>query len=677
MPNRLIDQTSPYLLQHAHNPVDWRPWGEEALRKAGEEDKPIFLSIGYSACHWCHVMERESFEDEATAAVLNRDFVSVKVDREERPDLDGIYMQAVVAMTGHGGWPMSVFLTADGSPFYGGTYFPPEPRSGMPSFRQVLEQVIKAYRERRGQVDEAALSLVAILDRDARAGRGELGARLAPLARDALMASRDSVNGGWGGAPKFPQPMALDFLLRLYTRRPDPVVLGFVRKTLDKMARGGIYDHLGGGFHRYATDGVWLVPHFEKMLYDNSQLARVYLRAWQVTREPAHRRVAEETLDYVSREMTGPEGGFYSTQDADSEGEEGKFFVWEREEIEAALGDGAELFARVYGVTPTGNFEGRNILHMPVELDVAAHKAGMRTHDLSERLHAARKRLFEIRETRIKPGRDEKVLTSWNALMLGAFAEAGRTLGERRYTEAARRNARFLLSELRNGEGRLFRTWRDGRASLNGYLEDYSFLVDALLTLYEGTFETEWFAAARDLAEIMLKRFVDPAGGFFDVSDDHERLIARPKGLQDNALPSGGSVAALGLLRLAAFTGDQSYASAAEGALRQLAGMMDKYPTGFAQWLCALDFHLDGAREIAIIGVPEAEDARGLLDVVFGEFRPNQVVAAGPPSDISPVPLLSGRPMLNGATAYVCRNFACNMPVTDPEDLRLQLAEGA
>jgi uncharacterized protein YyaL (SSP411 family) len=685
MANRLINETSPYLLQHAHNPVDWHAWGEEALGKAKAEGKPIFLSIGYAACHWCHVMERESFEDAATAEVMNRNFVSIKVDREERPDLDDIYMSAVVGLTGHGGWPMSVFLTPDGVPFYGGTYYPPTPRHGMPAFRQILEAVAEAWRERRDQVERQGGQVLEAIRRNELLGGalqgGDAGAPLdaqvATAAAHTLERSFDWENGGWGQAPKFPQPMALDFLLRYHAGTGNPQALKMAERTLQKMARGGIYDQLGGGFARYSTDEIWLVPHFEKMLYDNSQLARVYLHAYQVTGNAFYRRVVEEALDYVAREMTDPGGGFYSTQDADSEGEEGKFFVWRPDEIRAALSDDAPLFMEAYGVTERGNFEGKNILSAVLDLDVLAHRHRLSVAEVEQRLAAARAKLFAVREGRVKPGRDEKVLTAWNGLMLAAFAEAARALDRADYRQAAQRNADFLLRELRTPEGRLLRTWKEGRAHLNGYLEDYAYVIDGLLTLYESDFDARWFEAARALADTMIAHFEDPAGGFFDTSDDHEALVTRPKSVQDNAVPSGNALAALDLLRLGALTGEGRYTDLAEAALRLVQPLLARNPVFFAQWLSALDFAVSAPREVALIGDPAAADTRALLQVVYGPFRPHQVVALARPGEASPVPLLADRPALDGrATVYVCQNFACRMPVTEPAALEAQLKAG-
>ena len=681
-PNRLIDETSPYLLQHADNPVDWYPWGEEALHLAREAGKPIFMSIGYSACHWCHVMAHESFEDERVAAILNAHFVSIKVDREERPDLDRIYMSAVQTMTGSGGWPMSVFLTPEGTPFYGGTYFPPTPRHGLPSFAQILHAVVDAWRNRRGELEAAGQKLVDAIRQQGQAdaspssGRTDLDRSTLHAAFGALQRRFDQAHGGWGQAPKFPQPMALEFLLRYHRLTAETGALDMAVQTLKAMARGGMYDQLGGGFHRYSVDDQWLVPHFEKMLYDNAQLARVYLHTWQVTGNAFFRTITQEILDYVVREMTGPAGGFYSTQDADSEGEEGKFFVWTPEEFHALLGDEADAFMAAYGVTPAGNFEGKNILEFVGDLE--QHSA----------LVEARRKLHAIREERVHPGRDEKVLTSWNGLMLAAFAEAARALnrddGSRAlaasYRQVAERNADFLLREVRQENGRLLHSWKDGDARLNGYLEDYSYLIEGLLELYQTTFEPRWFVAAQELAETMIDRFQSPDGGFFDTSDDHEALITRPRDLQDNATPSGGAMAATGLLKLAGLTSDPHPVDIAHQALAQVQpaageGLLSQHPLAFSQWLQALSFSLAQPREIAIAGDPDAAGTQALLRVVREGYRPFQVVALGAPRpEGAEVPLLQDRGLVEGqAAAYVCRNSTCQAPVVEPQRLQALL----
>ena len=673
MTNRLADEASPYLRQHADNPVDWYPWGEEALRAAREADKPILLSIGYAACHWCHVMTHESFEDPATAAQMNRDFINVKVDREERPDLDSIYMGAVVAMTGQGGWPMTVALTPDGKPFFGGTYFPPTPRYGMPAFRQVLTSLADAWRDRRADVEGSAADVAAHLRQTTLAaalgGGGALDADLLDQALNALLRSFDARLGGFGGAPKFPPSMTLEFLLHITAQRGDSMALHMAERTLEAMAHGGLYDQIGGGFARYSTDDRWLVPHFEKMLYDNALLARVYSHAWQITGKPLYRRVVEETLDFVAREMRHAGGGFSSSYDADSEGEEGKFYVWTAAEIRAALGDNAERFMAAYGVSEAGNWEGRNILNVAGGVD-EEQLAG---------LAEARQKLFDIRARRVSPGLDDKTLTAWNGLMLAAFADAGRALGRSDYIAVATANAGFLRARMRRDDGRLWRAWQPGLGDapgrFNAYLEDYACLADGLLALYAATFEPRWFAWARELAEAMLAHFSDPAGGFFDTSDDHEELLHRPKDVQDNATPSGNSMAAHVLLRLGLLTGEGRYWDAAEGVISGLYTAMARYPSAFAHWLGAAAFILGEPLEVAIVGDPAAADARALLDVVLGRYRPDLVVAAGEGEAAAVVPLLAGRERLDDrAAAYVCRRFVCQQPVSESDALASQLA---
>lgn len=667
MPNRLAHETSPYLLQHKDNPVDWYPWGPEALARARAEDKPIFLSIGYAACHWCHVMEHESFEDPATAQVMNDLYVNIKVDREERPDLDSIYMNAVVALTGQGGWPMSVFLTPEGEPFFGGTYFPPAPRHNLPAFTQVLLGVHDAWRNRREAVSANAREVAQHVRQSLAAPATGAGLptrdELAEAVK-ALWRSFDWRHHGWGSAPKFPQPMAIEFCLRYHALTGERTPLEMATKTLHAMARGGMYDQLGGGFHRYSVDAHWLVPHFEKMLYDNAQLARVYLHAWQATGEPEFRRVTEEVLDYIQREMTDPAGGFYATTDADSEGEEGKFFVWSVAEIDAVLGPEAAFFKQTYGVTAGGNFEGHNILFLTDAPEAAAQA---RLRPLREKLRAARAQ-------RVPPGLDDKVLAAWNGLMLAAFAEAGAALGRADYQATARRNADFLLGAMRGPEGRLWRSWRGGEARLNGYLEDHTHVAEGLLALYEATFEEADFLAAQALMETVITHFGDPAGGFFDTSDDHEALMVRPKDTQDNATPSGNAVAAGVLLKLAALTGEARYQTLAERALGGVAPLLARYPTGFGQWLTAAAFLLAEPREIAVVGDPAAPATQALLATARAGYRPFQVLALRRPAADTALPLLAGRGQLAGQpTAYVCVNFACQLPVTDPDALRAQL----
>ena len=592
MPNRLINETSPYLLQHANNPVDWYPWSEDAFARARAEDKPVFLSVGYSACHWCHVMAHESFENEETARLMNNGFINIKVDREERPDVDSIYMQAVQAQTGRGGWPMSVFLTPEGKPFFGGTYFPPVDSHSMPGFPRVLQAIIEAYRDRRNDVVNSADQLVAHLSSGLMTSQGQepLTSEVLSRAFDGLDSEMDKEHGGIGAAPKFPQPMTLEFLLRYYARSSRTEALAMVDLTLEKMAHGGIYDQLGGGFHRYSTDPFWLVPHFEKMLYDNALLSRLYLHAYQITGSRQYKRIVEETLDYVLREMTSPEGGFYSSQDADSEGEEGKYFVWTPREIGEILGkEQAVLFSRYYGVTHQGNFDGRNILHIHDSAEAAAAELGISEEQLATSVDNARAKLLERRIER----RDDKVLTAWNGMMLRSFAEAAAVLNRDDYLQASLANAEFLLSALRSPQGRGLRSFKDGKAVLKGYLDDYANLADGLIALHEATLDLRWLNEARSLADGMLDLFWDPKeAAFYDTGSDHEKLIIRPSHLFDNAEPSGSAVASDVLLRLAVLTGNTEYRNRAATMLRSLRMVMSRAPMGFGHWLCALDFYL-------------------------------------------------------------------------------------
>jgi uncharacterized protein YyaL (SSP411 family) len=673
MANRLAAETSPYLLQHAENPVDWYPWGREAQDRARAEDMPILLSVGYSACHWCHMMERESFENADTAAFMSANFVCIKVDREERPDVDAIYMEAVQAFTGQGGWPMTVFLDPAGVPFYGGTYFPPDEGHGMPSFRMVMEAVLDAYRGQRDEIRERAATMVGRLE-----ALAQIEASTAPDAAAlseavaTLLSHADPTNGGFGRAPKFPPASSLELLM---TRQ---VGLDHVERTLDAMLAGGIYDQVGGGFARYAVDSIWLVPHFEKMLYDNGLLARAYLHGWQVLGHERYRRVCEETLDWLLREMRGPEGGFYSALDADSEGVEGKFYVWTPAEIEAVLDAAAfdptgdlggkgrpppDAILAYYGVTEAGNFEGKNILHLA---DGAAAPA-------PPGLDAARAALLAARAERVWPGLDDKRLASWNALAIAAFAEAGSVFGREDYLAAAIDCAEFVLGTMRDPEtGHLLRTYKDGRAHLNAYLEDHAFMVEALLVLYESTFDPRWFTEARTLAEAMIARFGDgDRGGFFTTSSDHEGLIARRKEVGDHPIPAGQSAAALGLLRLAALSGERAYANRAAGVFALFGEPAVSHPDSFAHLLRALDFHLAPTREVALTGT----DLTGFEAVVRSAFRPNVVVAGGPAGTVEP-PLLDSRTEVgNEPAAYVCEGFTCRLPVTDPDALRRELAD--
>ena len=681
--NRLVNETSPYLRQHAANPVDWYPWSDEALKRARAEDKPILLSVGYSACHWCHVMAHESFEDEATAQLMNELYVNIKVDREERPDLDDVYMQAVQALSrGHGGWPMTVFLLPDGRPFYGGTYFPPEPRGGMPSFQQVLLAVSDAYRNRRDEMEKAAGDLTQTLQRDVLGIGGlasDLNADLLDAAYDNIARGFDRVHGGYGGAPKFPQPMNLEFLLRAYARTGDQAALDHLTFSLKQMARGGIYDQIGGCFHRYSVDAVWLVPHFEKMLYDNAQLSRVYLHAWQATDDVFFKTIAEEIYDNILREMTAPEGGFYSTTDADSEGEEGKFFVWSKSELEMLLGADAPIAIEYWGVTARGNFEGHNILYVPNEDAVAAEHLGLSVEELHTRLAEIKHRLYAARTQRVAPGLDDKILTSWNGLMLASLSEAARVFKRADYYNAAVRCGEFLLNTMSSPNGRLLRTYRDGHAKLDGYLEDYAALIDAFLELYQTTFDERWFDQARSLADVALARFRATDGGFYDTSDEHESLIARPRSLQDNATPAGSSLITRGLIELTAYTGNADYADAAHNTLRLLTAAMREYPQAFGEALNAVDMIVGGVAEVAIVGAQDNPATQALLEVTQSSYRPNLIRALAPAnvSGEANIPLLSYRVMRGGMpTVYVCRNFACQMPVTTPQEVERLLEEG-
>ncbi len=676
--NRLAQETSPYLLQHAHNPVDWYPWGPEALERAHTEDRPILLSIGYAACHWCHVMERESFEDAATASLMNEHFVSIKVDREERPDLDSIYMDAVQAMNGHGGWPLTAFLTPDGEPFYAGTYYPPEPRHGMPAFRQVLTGIAEAWRSRR---DEVTLQGSRIVEHIARAAsltatEDPLTPDIAVAATEVLRRSFDERWGGFGGAPKFPQPMALEFLLRR-SLRGTPDASEMVSITLDRMAGGGIYDHLGGGFARYATDAAWLVPHFEKMLYDNAQLLRLYTRAWQTSRTDARSTVAIETADYLLREMQHPDGGFSSSQDADSEGVEGRFFTWTWDELTDHVG---EHVAACLGAGPEGNWEGTNVLWRPFPPRTYAAEHGLDPDELEARVEEARRLLFEVRHSRVHPGTDDKILAAWNGLTIDALAEAGRAFDDASYVEAAERGASFVLTHLRDDRGRLHRSWRNGVVGPPGFADDHALMGSACLTLYETTGDVRWFVEARALADELLRLFHDEErGGFFQTGTDAEPLVLRPKDLYDNAVPGGNSAAAALLLRLALFTGDAHYERAAVAALKLVQEAMGQAPTGFGLALCALDLHLGPAREVAVVGALDDPLTRALVRAVTAErWLPNVVVATGAPGggDDETVPLLRDRAPVDGrAAAYVCEGFACRLPVTSVRDLVAQLTE--
>ncbi len=678
--NRLAAETSPYLQQHAHNPVDWYPWGDEALQAARDHDKPILLSIGYSACHWCHVMERESFEDESTAALMNEHFVCIKVDREERPDLDSIYMQAVQMLTGSGGWPLTVFLRPDGVPFFGGTYFPPEDRYGMSGFKTVLRALADAYETRREDIDRSAGQLLTYLRKSTEVpGRaGELSTEIFDEAFKSIAKTFDAKLGGFGRAPKFPAGMVMDFLLRHHARTGRPDALYMVEFSLEKMAAGGIYDQIAGGFARYSVDDKWLVPHFEKMLYDNAILARVYTDTWRITGKPLYRRVAEETLDWVLREMRSEEGAFYSALDADSEGEEGKFYVWTPDEVTTILGDNdGRLFNSYYDITKAGNFEGHNIPNVPRDLETVARIEGVTPDALRDVIARGRVALYEARIKRVWPGLDDKSLAAWNGLMLRAFAEAAIAFDRDDYLEAARSNAAFLLSAMRR-DGLLLRTWKAGEAKLNAYLEDYAYVIEGLLSLYEATFGLRWLEEARVLADTMIAEFWDDAaGGFFFTGNSHEELIRRTKELEDNATPSGNSSAAWALARLAELTGDDPYREKAATIAGLVADALPKYARAFGHMLCAADALAHPGVEIAVIGDPADPATHALLAEARRPFRPGTVVASCAPGDAEAAaltPLLADRGLVDGKpAAYVCRAFTCKLPVTSAQELATDL----
>ena len=678
--NRLARETSPYLLQHAHNPVDWYPWGDEALTRARQEDKPILLSIGYAACHWCHVMERESFEDEATARVMNEHFVNIKVDREERPDLDGIYMSAVQAMTGHGGWPMTMFLTPEGVPFFGGTYFPPEDRMGMPSFRRVLTGVADAYRTRREEVFRSGEQIKNIYVATATAPRstGALSPALLERAWRSIAQRYDARQGGFEGAPKFPQAMALDFSLRHWRRTGTSHALEIATHSFRRMARGGIYDQIGGGFHRYAVDAVWLVPHFEKMLYDNALLARLGVHLWQATGDHETRRVTEETIDWAIREMLSPEGGFYSSLDADSEGEEGKFYVWTAAELGEVAGEDAGLVSKYWGVTAGGNFEGHNILHVPNEPAAVAAREGVDLSRLDEAIGRARTKLYQHRSARIWPGRDEKVLGSWNGLMVRALADGARAFGRSDWREVALRSGDFLAREMTRDD-KVYRSWKDGRAHIGGFLEDHAAIALALLSLYELTLDARWLTRARSLGDAMVASFWDDAANvFFDTAHDHERLITRPREVTDNATPAGTSLAVELLLRLAELFRDTEMQRRATWMLETLAAPLAQHGAAFGYLLGAADLAIHGATEVAIVGNPTSEDFQALTAEVARQYLPALVLAGGLPGDRTGVALLEDRVAKEGkATGYVCRQYLCAEPTSDPNRLRSLLDEHA
>jgi uncharacterized protein YyaL (SSP411 family) len=668
--NHLGRETSPYLLQHAENPVDWYPWGDEALTRARTEDKPILLSIGYSACHWCHVMAHESFENEETARLMNKYFINIKVDREERPDLDTVYMEAVQSITDGGGWPLTVFLTPEGKPFYGGTYFPPEDRHGLPGFPRVLMTVSDAYRNRDNQVKQATTQIIAALNTslNSKTTLGPLTSDILEKAYSVIKQNFDRENGGFGEAPKFPQTMVLEFLLRYYLRTHEKEALQMVTTTLEKMARGGIYDQIGDGFHRYSTDSHWLVPHFEKMLYDNALLSQIYLHTYLVTKTPLFRCIAEETIDYVLREMTSRQGGFFSTQDADSEGEEGKYYLWSIDEIKKALGDEtASIIGDYYGVSIEGNFEGRNIFHIH----------GNTQAEESDTINQAKNLLLKEREKRVKPGRDEKILISWNGLMLSSLAQAAIILHRRDYLDAAIANGSFLLS-LMTSEGHLMHTYKDNQAKTDGFLEDYALVVEALLDLHQATFKGKWLKEAVRLTDTIVNDFWDKSVGiFYDTGKRHQPLFIRPKNIRDGAVPSGASSATLTLLKVSRLTNNDRFEQIAIKSLQNIGENLSHYPLAFGNWLCALDLQLSTPQEIAIIGPRAHPSIKDMFDVLLSSWNPNRVIAAADPSDPAPftdIPLFKNRNMIdNQPTIYLCERHSCRTPVNNPDLLRDQL----
>jgi uncharacterized protein YyaL (SSP411 family) len=670
--NRLVDSSSPYLLQHAHNPVDWYPWGEEALERARGEGKPIFLSIGYSACHWCHVMERESFEDERIAELLNEHFVCIKVDREERPDVDEIYMTAVQLMTGRGGWPLSVFLSPDLVPFFGGTYFPPESKYGQPGFRDILTRIVDAWENQRDALDQSGEQLLDAIEKSAAASPSvskvaDLKSATVREAVQSFVYTFDAIWGGFGGAPKFPQTGLLSLVLAEYSRTGSPELLNIVKVSLDRMAYGGVYDQLGGGFHRYSVDREWLVPHFEKMLYDNALLSYLYLEAYQVTGDNIYAAVARETLDYVLRDMLDESGGFHSAEDADSEGVEGKFYVWSEKEIKEILGDSdAELFNSYYGVTLGGNFEGENILNVAEPLQEFAAAEGKTAEPVEDLLKRGRKKLLEARAKRVRPGKDDKVLVSWNGLMISSLTKAYQVLGEKKYLDAAAGAGEFLLESMIR-DGLLMRSYRRGVVRYEGYLADYAFAGNAFIDLYESTFDEKWVGAADRLAAKMQELFGSEEGGYHFTSEQHKNLIVRTRPFYDGSIPSGNSIAAMLLLRLGKILGRDEYTEAAERILTASDGRTKSHPSGFSYMLKALDFYTGGTQEFLIIAEGGTGQAEQLIELVRKSYAPQRVIIFGDASGRGvKSPLLEGRAAVDGRpTLYICENNSCKKPMTN------------
>ena len=674
MSNRLAAEQSPYLLQHANNPVDWYPWGAEAFEASRRSGKPIFLSIGYATCHWCHVMERESFEDDETAALMNEHFVCIKVDREERPDLDAIYMQATQAMTGHGGWPMTVFLTPEGEPFYAGTYFPPEDRHGMPSFQRVLRGVADAWENRQDSVTHTTSSMRELYAASAERTRatGVLDEQLFSRAMSALVQRYDAQAGGFDGAPKFPPTMVLDFLLRQWARTGEAQALEMATHTFQQMARGGICDQVGGGFARYSVDGQWLIPHFEKMLYDNALLIRLGAHLWQATRNLEFRRATEDAIGWVAREMTSPEGGFYSSLDADSEGHEGRYYVWDSSELTSLLGEDASLVKTYWGVTPEGNFEGRNVLYVPHDAEAVARALGVTEPELRTAVERAARILYDAREERMRPARDEKILASWNGLMLRGLADAARAFGDDALRRLAVRNGEFLFTSLVKN-GRVQRSFKNGEARIPGFLEDYAAVALGAIALYQLTFERVWLDRARALAESMVTLFWDDeAQAFFDTASDAEALVTRPRDVTDNAIPSGSSLATELLLVLGDLFDDKDYGARARYLLETIAEPMARYPTAFGHALGAADMAVRGAVEVAIAGDPGDAGFGSLAGEVANRYVPSLVLAGGRGKAAKGIALLDKRER-ETATAYVCRAYACDAPTSDPAALTEQL----
>ncbi len=674
---------SPYLVQHIDNPVNWHVWGPEAFAEARERDLPVMLSVGYSACHWCHVMAHESFEDDSTATYMNQHFVTIKVDREERPDVDRIYMDAVQAMTGHGGWPMTVFMTQAAEPFFAGTYFPAQPRGAHPSFMTVMEAITDAWSHRRQELTNQAALLTQAATRGIPAAETLPGKAVVIAGVGALMGAFDEHNGGFGGAPKFPQAPNLELIIRHLALEPDGPeaerLTGILTKTLDRMADGGIYDHLGGGFARYAVDDIWLVPHFEKMLYDNALLSRIYLRAWQLTGRDKYRTVACETLDYLRRDMLDPVGALHSAEDADSEGVEGKFYVWSIEEFDTILGTDSELIADYFGVTPDGNFEGSNILHRPApDLEVAT-RHGVTVEELRRRVADAKTKLMTVREGRVRPGRDDKIVASWNGLALTAFAEAGAVLDRRDYLHVAIGIAAFIQDRLTMADGTIARSWRGGATSVAGFCDDYGAAAIGYLTLYQATADPNWFLAADRALKHMIDWFAAPEGGFF-ATEEGSDLVARPMNLMDNPTPSDNALAAEAVMLLGALTGEASLDAAAAGVFKAAGVLMDQHPGATGQLLALLATWHHGIKQVAIVG--EHDHAQTLARVVWERFRPECVVAIGEGSSSTgavavDIPLLRDRSAPpGGATAFVCRDFVCNLPVARADALRNQLDNG-